>query len=61
MLTFADSNTFYKLDGDLLGTNYDFNVSYSNPQNQKLLYEFEKEMKIIIRQKGRKKTEICFI
>ena len=63
MLTFGDSNTSYKLDGDLLGTmtNFDFNVSHSNPQNQKLFYEFEKEMKIYIKQKGRRKTEICFL
>ena len=35
-------------------TNYDFNVSHSNPQDQKLLYEFGNEMKFDIKQKGRK-------
>ena len=34
MLTFRDSNKSFKLDGDLLETmtNYDFNVSLSNPK-----------------------------
>ena len=56
MLTFRDSNKSFKLDGDLLETmtNYDFNVNHANPQDQKLLYEFGKEMKFDIRQKGRK-------
>ena len=35
-------------------TNYDFNVSHSNPQDQKFIYEFGKEMKFDIKQKGRK-------
>ena len=36
MLTFRDSNKFFKLDGDLLQTmtNYDCNVSHSNPKDQ---------------------------
>ena len=40
MITFRDSNKTFKLDGDLLETvtNYDFNVSHSNPKNQKLNY-----------------------
>ena len=40
MLTFGDSNKTFKIDGDLLETrtNYDFNVSHSNPQDQKLIY-----------------------
>ena len=56
MLTFTDSNKSFKLDGDLLETktNYDFNVSLSNPKNQKLAYEFGKEMIFINKQKGRK-------
>ena len=39
MLTFKDSNTSVKLDGDLLETmtNYDFNVGQSNPQYQNLI------------------------
>ena len=56
MLTFRESNKSFKLDGDLLETktNYDSNVSHSNPRNQKLLYEFGKEMNFNIEQKRRK-------
>ena len=56
MITFRDSNKSFKLDGDLLETmaNYDFNVSHSNPKNQKLIYEFGKEKNFNIKQKGRK-------
>ena len=56
MLLFRDSNKSFKLDGDLLETmtNYDFNVSQSDPKDQKLIYEFGKEMKFNIKQKGRK-------
>ena len=41
ILTFRDSNKSFKLDVDLLETmtNYGFNVSHSNPQDQKLIYE----------------------
>ena len=35
-------------------TNYDFNVGLSNPKDQKLIYEFEKERNFNIKQKGRK-------
>ena len=56
MLTFRDSNKSFKKDGDLLETKtkYDFSVSHANPQDQKLIYEFGKEMKFDIEQKGRK-------
>ena len=56
MLLFRDSNKSFKLDGDLLETmtNYDFNVSHSNPKDQKLIYEFGKEMNFNIKQKRRK-------
>ena len=56
MLTFRDSNKSFKLDGDLLETitDYDFNVNHANPQDQNLIYEFGKEMKFDIKQKGRK-------
>ena len=56
MLTFRGSNKSFKLDADLLETitNYDYNVSHSNPIDQKLIYEFGKEMKFNIKQKGRK-------
>ena len=55
MLTFRDSNIFFKKDGDLWETmtNYDFNVDHSNPQGRKELYEFGKKMKCNIKQKGR--------
>ena len=56
MLTFRESNKTFILDGDLLETltSYDLNVGHSNPQDQKLIYEFEEEMRFNIRQKGRK-------
>ena len=56
MLIFRDSNKSFNLDGDLLETmtNYDFNVSHSNPKNKKLIYEFAKEMNFNIKEKGRK-------
>ena len=56
MLTFRDSNKSFKVDGDLLETitNYDFYVSHSIPKDQKLIYEFGKEMNFNIKQKGRK-------
>ena len=56
MLTFRDSSKSFKLDGDLLETmtSYYFKVNHANPQDQKLIYEFGKEMKFDIEQKGRK-------
>ena len=53
MLTFRDSNKPFKLNVDLLETmtNYDSNVSHSNPQDQKLKYEFGKELIFNIKQK----------
>ena len=36
-------------------TNYDFNVSHSNPKDKKLIYDFAKEMNFNIKQKGRKR------
>ena len=56
MLLFRDSNISFKLDGDLLETmtNYDFNIILSDPKDQKLNYEFGKEMNFNIKQKGRK-------
>ena len=56
MLLFRDSIKSFKLDGDLLETmtNYDFNVSHSDPKDQKIIYEFGKEMNFNIKQKGRK-------
>ena len=56
MLTFRDGNKTFKLDGDLLETmtNCDFKVSHSNAKDQKLFFEFGKETKFNIKQKGRK-------
>ena len=56
MSNFRGSTKSFKLDGDLLEamTNYDFNVSNSNPQDQKLNNEFGKEMNFKIKQTGRK-------
>ena len=56
MLLFRDSNKSFKLDRDLLETmtKHDFNVSHSDPKDQKLNYEFGKEMNFKIKQKGRK-------
>ena len=56
MITFRDSHKSFILNGDLLETmtNYDFNVSHSDPKDQKLIYEFGKEMNFNIKQKGRK-------
>ena len=56
MLTFGDSNKSFILDGNLLKTmtNYDVKVDHSYPKDQKLIYEFGKEMNFNIRQKGRK-------
>ena len=46
MLTFRDSNKPLKLDGALSETmtTFDFNVSHSNPKDQKLIYEVGKEI-----------------
>ena len=46
MLTFRNSKKTFKLDGDLLEpmSHYDFNDSQSNPQDQKIIYEYGKEM-----------------
>ena len=58
IVTFRDSIKSFQLDGGLLKakTNYNFNVAPSTSQERKLMYEFGKEMKINIRQVGRKKS-----
>ena len=55
-LTFRDSKKSFVLDGDLLETmtKYGFNVSLSNPQDQKLFYDFGEELKFNMKQRGRK-------
>ena len=56
MLTFRESNKSFILNGNLLKTMkiYEFNVDPSDPQDRKIIYEFGKEMKFDIEQKGRK-------
>ena len=46
MLFFTHSNKPFILDGDLLKaiTKYKFSVTHSNPQDQKLIYQFRREM-----------------
>ena len=63
MLTFRDSKKSFKLDGDLLKTitNCNFNVTHSNPQGQKLIYEFVKEMNFNINWIGRKSNRDEFL
>ena len=55
MITFRDSNTSFRLEGDLLKliTNYKFNADYSSPQDKKLIYEFAKEMNYDTKSTGR--------
>ena len=54
--TFRDTNKSFKLDESLLKTvkKYKFSFGYSNPQDQKIIFEFGKEMKLKIKQKRRK-------
>ena len=56
ILTFRDGNKSFKVDGEILETikNYDFNVNHANPQDQKSINEFGKDMKFDIKQKERK-------
>ena len=54
MITFRDSNKTFKLEGDLLKViNYKFNVDHSNQQDQKIIYEFAKEMNYETKSTGR--------
>ena len=56
MLTFRGNNRSFNFNGSLLETITNPNnvVSHSNPQDQKLIYEFGKELKFNIKQKRRK-------
>ena len=58
MITFRDSNKSFKLEGDLLKviTNHKFNVDHSSSQDQKLIYQFAKEMNYDIKCTGRPST-----
>ena len=55
MITFRDINKTFKLKGDLLKvlTNHNINVDHSNQQDQKIIYEFAKEMNYDIKSTGR--------
>ena len=56
MLTFGDNDKAFKIYRNLLKTitNYKFLVTHSNPQDQKLFYEFGKEKNFDINRIGRK-------
>ena len=58
MITFRDSNKTFRLDGDLLKliTIYKFNADHSSPQDEKLIYEFAKEMNYDTKSTGRPST-----
>ena len=55
MLTFRDFKKVFKIEGDLYKviTDYKFNVDHSNQQDRKIIYEFGKEMKYKLKNKGR--------
>ena len=55
MLTFRDTKKVFKIEGDLYKviTDYKFNVDHSNKQNRQIIYEFAKEMKYKLKNKGR--------
>ena len=55
MLTFRDTKKVFKIKGDLYKviTDYKFNVDHSNQQDRKIIYEFGKEMKYKLKNKGR--------
>ena len=55
MLTFRDTKKVFKMEGDLYKviTDYKFNVDHSNQQDRKIIYEFGKEMKYKLKNKGR--------
>ena len=55
MLTFRNTKKVFKIEGDLYKviTDYKFNVDHSNKQNRQIIYEFGKEMKYNLKNKGR--------
>ena len=55
MLTFRDTKKVFKLEGDLYKviTDYKFNVDHSNKQNRQIIYEFGREIKYKLKNKGR--------
>ena len=55
MLTFRNTKKVFEIEGDLYKviTDYKFNVDHSNQQDRKIIYEFGKEMKYKLKNKGR--------
>ena len=55
MLTFRNTKKVFKIEVGLYKviTDYKFNVDHSNQQNRKIIYEFGKEMKYKLKNKGR--------
>ena len=55
MLNFRDTKKVFKIEGDLyiVITDYKFNVDHSNKQNRQIIYEFGKETKYKLKNKGR--------
>ena len=55
MMTFRNTKKVFKIEGDLykVMTDYKFNVDHSNKQNRQIIYEFGKEMKYKLKNKGR--------
>ena len=55
MITFRNTKKVFKIEGDLYKviTDYKFNVDHSNKQNRQIIYEFGKEMKYKLKNKGR--------
>ena len=55
MLTFRNTKKVFKIEGDLYKviTDYKFNVDHSNQQDRKIIFEFGKEMKFKLKNKGR--------
>ena len=55
MITFRDSKKVFKIEGDLykIITDYKFNIDQSDQQDRKIIYEFGKEMKYKLKNKGR--------
>ena len=58
LLTFPDTNKVFELKGDLLKliTNKNYNVDLASLADNKLMYNFAKEMQFNVRGKGREST-----
>ena len=58
MLTFRDTSKVFKIEGDLLKmiTNKNYNVDIASFSDNKLMYDFAKEMNFDIKAQGRRST-----